>query len=81
MRGGWGVEGKAEEFGSGEEESYNWMTGANHCPGNISPSRAIGQRYPPYSTFDHNLSLQGRAARKIHPAPGAYSLQFVANSI
>lgn len=57
MRGGeeQGKEWKEKEKNSGE--SYGEY---------ISP-RAIGQRYPPYSTFDHNLSLQGCAARKIHP--------------
>lgn len=50
-----GKEWKEKEKNSGE--SYGEY---------ISP-RAIGQRYPPYSTFDHNLSLQGCAARKIHP--------------
>lgn len=54
----------------GEEQGKEWKEkekNSGKSYGEYISPRAIGQRYPPYSTFDHNLSLQGRAARKIHP--------------
>lgn len=54
----------------GEEQGKEWKEkekNSGESYGEYISPRAIGQRYRHIPYFDHNLSLQGCADRKIHP--------------